>query len=398
VNDSKLRIIVTGLIAQYPLGGVAWDYLQYVVGLARLGHDVYYVEDTGQWPYNPNEAGTGKSCDFNVNHLRHTLGRFGLEDRFAYRFPWGPTWHGLPDDKRDEVIATADLVINVSGVLYRPDEYRAAKRMAYIDSDPMFTQLKMAKGQHDLIKAVDLHDVYFTFGECLSDRVPDTGHHWQPTRQPVLLDQWSMAEPTRDAYTTIMNWTSYKDIEFNGQSYGQKDRQMLEMIGLPEKVAPVRLELAIASGKTRRTPVGKLTAHGWHIVDPDKACGDVDSYRDYIQTSRGEWSVAKHGYVAGRTGWFSCRSACYLAAGRPVVVQDTGFSSVLPIGEGVLVFDTIDQAAEAICMIESDYDRHCRAARGFAEEYFDAGRVLGSLVERAMSDTQPITRAKGAEA
>ena len=170
------------------------------------------------------------------------------------------------------------------------------------------------------------------------------------------------------------------------------------MIDLPGRVAPVRLELAIASGKTRRTPVGKLTRHGWNIVDPDKACGDVDSYRDYIQTSRGEWSVAKHGYVAGRTGWFSCRSACYLAAGRPVIVQDTGFSSVLPVGEGVLVFDTIDHAAEAIRIIESDYDRHCRAARGFAEEYFDAGRVLGSLVERAMSDTQPITRTKGAEA
>lgn len=395
MKDSSLRIIVTGLIAQYPLGGVAWDYLQYVVGLARLGHDVYYFEDTGQWPYNPNESGTAKTCDYNVNHLRDTLGRFGLADRFAYKFTWGPTWHGLPDGKRTEVIATADLVINVSGVLCRPDEYRAARRMAYIDSDPMFTQLKMARGQHDLKKAVDLHDVHFTFGECLSDRVPDTGHTWQPTRQPVLLDQWKPGEPARDVYTTVMNWTSYKDIEYRGERYGQKDRQMLKMLDLPGKVAPVPLELAIASGKTRRTPVDRLNRQGWRIVDPDRVCGNVDSYRDYLQRSRGEWSVAKHGYVAGRTGWFSCRSACYLAAGRPVVVQDTGFSAVMPVGEGVLSFGTVGEAAECIRSVEADYPRHCRAARGFAEKYFDAGRVLGSLVERAMTDTPATTGQSG---
>lgn len=389
MSDSRLRIIVTGLIAQYPLGGVAWDYLQYVVGLARLGHDVYYIEDTGQWPYNPNEVGTAKTCEFNVNHLRDTLGRFGLEDRFAYCFPWGPTWYGIDDAKRTEVIASADLVVNVSGVLGRPDEYRAAKRMAYIDSDPMFTQLKMAKGQHDLQKAVDLHDVHFTFGECLSERVPDTGHTWLPTRQPILLDQWSPGDKARDAYTTVMNWTSYKDIEYNGERYGQKDRQMLEMVELPGMVAPINLELAIASGKTRRAPVDRLSRQGWRIVNPDKVCGDVDSYRDYIQQSRGEWSVAKHGYVAGGTGWFSCRSACYLAASRPVAVQDTGFSSVLPTGEGVLVFTTAKEAAEALRTIEADYDRHCRAARGFAEEYFGSDKVLGDMVERAMAVSNP---------
>jgi hypothetical protein len=394
LSESSLRIIVSGLIAQYPLGGVAWDYLQYVVGLARLGHDVYYIEDTGQWPYSPEEAGTGKSCDYNVGHLRDTLGRFGLEDRFAYRFPWGPTWHGMPDGRRTEVIATADLLINVSGVLYRPEEYRAARCMAYIDSDPMFTQLKIAKGQHELKKSVDLHDVHFSFGECLSDCVPDTGHRWQPTRQPILLDQWSPAEPARDAYTTVMNWTSYKDVEFNGEQYGQKDRQMLDVLDLPQRVAPVPLELAIASGKTRRPPIDRLRHHGWRVVDPDQVCNGFDSYRDYIQHSRGEWSVAKHGYVAGRTGWFSCRSACYLAAGRPAVVQDTGFSSVLPTGDGVLVFNDTAEAAAAIRAVEADYEHHCRAARGFAEAYFDAGGVLSSLVARAVSGSHRLEDAR----
>ncbi len=394
MKDSSLRIIVTGLIAQYPLGGVAWDYLQYVVGLARLGHDVYYIEDTGQWPYNPQEAGTTKSCEYNVNHLRDTLGRFGLEDRFAYCFPWGPTWYGLPDEKRCDVIASADLVVNVSGVLCQPDKYRAAKRMAYIDSDPMFTQLKMARGQHDLKKAVDLHDVHFTFGECRSDLVPDTGHTWQPTRQPILLDQWSPREPARDVYTTIMNWTSYKDIEFDGKSYGQKDREMKAMLDLPGKVRPINLELAIAAGKTRRPPKKMLEQRGWGVVDPDLVCGDVDAYRNYIQTSRGEWSVAKHGYVAGKTGWFSCRSACYLASGRPVVVQDTGFSSVLPIGEGVLTFNTVNEAADALREVEANYQTHSRAARGFAEDYFAADKVLSDMVERAM--IEPTTTASRA--
>ncbi len=385
MSDSGLRIIVSGLIAQYPLGGVAWDYLQYVVGLARLGHDVYYIEDTGQWPYNPEEAGTAKSCDYNVRYLREVLGRFGLEDRFAYCFPWGPTWHGMPDAQRQDVIDSADLLINVSGVLYHPGNYRSAKRMAYIDSDPMFTQLKVAKGQHELKQSIDQHDVQFTFGECLSERVPSTGHHWRPTRQPVLLDQWKSTESTRRTYTTVMNWTSYKDIEFNGARYGQKDRQMLEVLDLPGRIGDVHIELAIASGKTRRPPINRLRHHGWLVVDPDEVCNGFDSYRDYIQQSRGEWSVAKHGYVAGRTGWFSCRSACYLAAGRPVIVQDTGFSEMMPIGEGVLAFDDVEGAADAIRTVESHYDKHCKAARAFAVEYFDSDKVLNQLVEQTMN-------------
>ena len=191
---SRLRIIVTGLIAQYPLGGVTWDYFQYVLGLAQLGHDVYYIEDTGQWPYNPVEGGLGKGCDFNVEYLAGIMSRYGLADQWAYRFPWQSQWFGLSDTKRQEVIQSADLLINISGTLERPEEYRQVRRLAYIDSDPVFTQVKLARGQLDFRKWIDLHDVQFSFGECLSSAVPATGYQWRPTRQPIVLSEWHPAD------------------------------------------------------------------------------------------------------------------------------------------------------------------------------------------------------------
>jgi hypothetical protein len=378
-----VRVIVTGLIAQYPLGGVTWDYLQYVLGLSALGHDVFYVEDTGQWPYNPQEDGLAKTCDYNVGYLADVMARFGLKDRWAYRFPWQDQWFGLSDRRRREVIATADLLVNVSGTLACPQEYRAASRLAYVDSDPVFTQVKLARGQQDLRSIVDAHDVHFSFGECLPANVPETGHRWIPTRQPVVLSEWMSGNSTRDAFTTIMNWTSYNPIEFSGCTYGQKDVEFQRFMDLPKAVAPTMLELAVNSGKTRRTPRALLAHRGWRVVEPNVVCPDLDSYRNYISTSKAEWSVAKNGYVVGQSGWFSCRSACYLAAGRPVVVQDTGFSSVLPVGEGILPFTTLDEATTGIQSVESDYGRHSRAAREIAEAYFDSAKVLNRLIEDA---------------
>jgi hypothetical protein len=389
---SSLRIIVTGLIAQYPMGGVTWDYLQYVVGLSRLGHDVYYLEDTGLWPYNPGEQGVSKGCEFNVRYLAETMSRFGLADRWMYRFPWESQWFGLADTRREEVIGSADLLINVSGTLEHPERYRGAARFAYVDSDPVFTQLKLVRGQEDFRRLIDMHDVQFSFGELIerggAPQVPQTGHRWLPTRQPIVLDEWAGAgDPSRDAFTTIMNWTSYKPVEFDGRQYGQKDLEFARFVDLPSLV-DARLEVAVGAGKMRQPPRQLLARRGWHVVDPGEVCPDLETYRTYIQSSKAEWSVAKHGYVAGRPGWFSCRSACYLAAGRPVVVQDTGFSNVLPTGEGLLAFETPSQAAEAINRVVSDYERHARAAREIARAYFDAGSVLAELVDIAMAPVQ----------
>jgi hypothetical protein len=383
-RDSSLRIVVSGLLAQYPLGGVSWDYLQYPVGLHRAGHDVFYVEDTGLWPYDPEQDGVSKTCDRNVRHLEDLMARFGLEDRWAYCFPWRNQWFGVSESRRREILATADLVLNVSGVLRRPDRLERRGVLAYIDSDPVFTQVKLARGQNDFVSMVDAHDRHFSFGESLPGRAPTTDHEWLPTRQPVLLDEWRHELPDGPSYTTVMNWTSYRPVEFGGVRYGQKDEELRRFMDLPRHV-DVPLELALASGKTARAPVELLRHRGWKVVNPGVACPDLDAYRAYLQRSRGEWSVAKHGYVVGRAGWFSCRSACYLAAGRPVVVEDTGFDAVLPVGDGLLAFSTLEEAVDALEQVESKYEHHARAARTIAEEYFDADRVLASLVERAMA-------------
>ena len=378
---SSLRVIVTGLIAQYPLGGVAWDYFQYVLGLAQLGHDVYYIEDTGQWPYNPTEGGVSAGCDYNVQYLANLMARFGLSDKWAYCFPWESQWFGLSEQKRHEVIKSADLLINVSGTLMYPWDYRQVKHLVYIDSDPAFTQVKLARGQADFKKMVDAHDIHFSFGETLSDAVPRTGHHWRPTRQPIVMSEWHPSSERRNTFTTVMNWTSYKPITYNSQTYGQKDIEFKRFIELPKLVPDAGLELAVNAGKTRRTPREMLAHNGWQVVDPEKVCPDLDSYRNYIESSKAEWSVAKNAYVTGKTGWFSCRSACYLAAGKPVVVQDTGFSSVLPVGEGILSFTTIEEAVTAIQEVEVNYEHHSKAARAIAETYFDSNKVLSQLIE-----------------
>lgn len=382
---NKLRIIVTGLIGQYPLGGVTWDYIQYALGLKLLGHEVYYFEDTGQWPFNPAEGGIAKGCAFNVEYLRSVMDRFGLGDRWAYHFPWESQWFGLTDKKRQEVVNSADILINVSGTLAHPEHYRRIPRLVYIDSDPVFTQVKLAKGQDDFRRMVEAHDAHFSFGEHFSDAVPATGFEWLPTRQPVVLSEWQSEYTLGNSFTTVMNWTSYKPLEFNGRTYAQKDVEFERFIDLPEMVPETALEIAVNTGKTRRTPRGLLAHKGWHVVHPDDVCSDIDSYRDYIRSSKAEWSVAKNGYVVGQSGWFSCRSACYLAAGRPVVVQETGFSKVLPTGEGIISFSDINGAIDGIREVERHHKRHSCAARAIAEEYFDSDRVLGQLVENAMT-------------
>ena len=408
--DSSLRIIVTGLIAQHRLlGGVTWDYLQVVLGIKRLGHDVYYIEGSGEWPYSFDgpAGGDGVANDPRptVEHLASVMARFGLSTKWAYQFPPTSEWFGLSDEKRTDLIRSADLLINVSGTLERPEDYRGVRRLVYIDTDPVFTQIDIAGDNSGRRHQVDAHDVHFTFGECLGKHLPDTGHRWHPTRQPIVLSEWVSSVPHHDVFTTVMNWTSYKVVMYCGRTYGQKDVEFLKFMGLPQKVLPTTLEVALHKPHIRWpsnyentpacirsldrdnatwTPHEVLTQLGWRVVDATEVCSDSDSYRRYIQQSKGEWSVAKNGYVEGKAGWFSCRSACYLAAGRPVIVQDTGFSKVLPVGEGLLAFGTLDEAEAGIREVEGNYRRHAKAARSIAEAYFDSDKVLNRLLEVAM--------------
>jgi hypothetical protein len=393
---------------------VAWDYAQYAWALLRMGHDVYYIEDSGEWPYNLEGSPTGtdliaQHAAPTVRQLGTLMERLGLDERWAYRFPLQARWFGMSDERRAAVVKSADLLINVSGTLERPHEYRSVKRLAYIDSDPVFTQIKLISTEdHAFRSRVSAHDAHFTFGESLDHNRFQDGHTWLPTRQPILLDEWRPSRGYRDVYTTVMNWTSYAPVHYRGSTYGQKDVEFARFLDFPSRVSPVRLEVAVggvrhakwehsgpdASGAAPGDPHGQDTSvsellcrHGWSVVDPFRTCGNLDDYRQYIESSKGEWSVAKNGYVLGRSGWFSCRSACYLAAGRPVVIQDTGFGNVIPTGLGVLAFSTPEEAAEGLRDVESRYERHARAAREIAEAFFESSRILNRLIEQVMTCT-----------
>lgn len=382
---SRLRIIVTGLIAEYPLGGMTWHYLQYVLGLSRMGHDVFYFEDSGGWPYDPRREGLGVDCDFNVRYLAGVMSRFGMADRWAYRLKKKKEsdWFGLPTVRRREVVGSADMVLNISGTLHAPDDYRAAGRLIYLDTDPVFTQLRLLRGDAPFAERADAHDVHFTFGERVARNLPDTGHRWLPTRQPIVLDEWCTDRTPRAVYSTVMNWTSYESESYEGETYGQKDVEFGRFLDLPERLPAIDFEIAGAPGHGDPTPRETLVQKGWRLVDPMEVCPDLDSYRSYIQTSKGEWSVAKNGYVKGCSGWFSERSACYLAAGRPVVVQDTSFPEALPVGEGIVPFKTPDEAVDAVRAVEAAYPRHAGAAREIACACFGADVVLSSLLREA---------------
>jgi hypothetical protein len=397
----SLRVIVTGFIGhQRLLGGVAWDYLNFVLGFKRLGHDVYYVEDSGCWPYNDVDGPLrGDWTDWNpqptVEHLSRLMSAFGLDGKWAYHFPPNSEWFGLSTIERNEIIKTADVLINVAGTLEKPWDYRTIKKLVYIDTDPVFCQIGAQAGPDSKImrQRLDAHDVFFTLGEGLSanNAIPKLDRRWNPTKYPIVLDHWRDDSLSGDGFTTIMNWSSYETLTYQNERYGQKDVEFMKFIELPRKVFPSLLEVALYKPKMTSSrnfsvpvPLDILKTAGWKVVDASEVCPDFYTYRRYIHQSKAEWSVAKGGYVVGKSGWFSCRSACYLAAGRPVVVQDTGFSKMLPVGEGVIGFSTFDEAEAGILEIAANYQRHAKAAEDIAEAYFDSDKVLNRLLEIAM--------------
>jgi hypothetical protein len=389
---SGLRVVVSGLIAQHArVGGMTWHYLHYLLGLKRLGHDVVYIEDSGQWPYivDPPVASdvTSDQAAYdpspNVSYLASVMARFDFQDSWAYRFPITGDWFGLSASRVKEVVRTADIIMNVSGTLEDPDRYRGAARLVYIDTDPVFTQIQLALGENEkFVSRIAAHDRHFTFAQHV-EMLPPTRFRWLPTRQPVDLAEWTERPPAREAFTTVMNWVSYPPLWYRGECYGQKDIEFLRFLDLPSRV-PTPFEVAVPIiYDVHWRPTDPLASSGWHRVNAFDVCGDLDRYRSYITSSRAEWTVAKNLYVRGQAGWFSERSACYLAAGKPVVTQDTGLDGVVPSGEGLFVFRTMDEAVSAIEAINRDYRRHASAAHEVARQFFDAPVVLSELIERA---------------
>jgi len=382
-----VRIIITGLVGQYPFGGVIWDYIQYLLGFRSLGHQVLYLEDSGAWPYDPVAGTITDDCSFALQSLHKIFTDFELAESWVYRNGADGKFHGAGEKVAREWLRHGDLLVNVSSAGWLRDyDLRVGHRM-FIDGDPMFCQIGLLDGSNPLYAGrLRDHDSHFTFGLSVGQPdcpVPVDGITWRPTVQPVAIDQWPVTPVSADApWTTVMNWASYKPKVWEGRTYGQKNLEFNRFRDLPSKTN-VPLRLAMGLGVDGQRPAQELRQLGWDLVEPQEVVPDHSAYRSFLTNSRGEWSVAKHGYVEGRTGWFSCRTACYLAAGRPAVVQETGWSRHLPSDRGVLPFTTVEEAAEGLGKVTRNYSEHAKAAREIALEFFDAKKVCQGLLRQA---------------
>jgi hypothetical protein len=377
-----MNIILTGISGRYPYGGVAWCSLMYLLGLRQLGHRVWYLEDTGECNYDPAANTIATEPGYALDFIHGCLTPFGLGERWCY-IDYRGNYHGHSRDNWRHVCAGADLFLNLSGgCWFWRDEYAAIPHSAFIDSDPAFTQLALAKGVSWYVEFFARFHRLFTFGRNIGTpacSVPTAPFHWEHTFQPVCVDEWSPTEePPRPCFTTVMTWKikSFEDIG------GNKDQEFLKILDLPSRTT-VPIELAVAG------PRELLSRHGWRCRDAFEVSHSLGAYRDYVRSSRGEFSVAKHTYVRTNSGWFSDRTECYLASGRPAVVQDTGFSAHLPTGEGLFAYRTADEARAGLEAIVQDYPRHAHAARELARGHFAAEVLLPALLERATAGPSP---------
>jgi len=385
-----MRVILAGIIGRYPWGGVTWCSLMYLLGLRRLGHDVYYLEDTCECNFDPEANAIATNPRYALRHIHESLTPFGFGDRWCY-VDYKGNHHGIDSARWEEICRSADVFLVLSGGcwIWR-DHYLAIPVKAFIDSDPGFTQLALDHAAKEsstdekkkwYIQFFKTYDRHFTFGSAIGTLrcdLPTSGFQWLHTWQPVCTDLWSddaSPLPHRPAWTTVMSWRmeSFADIG------GLKNEEFMKVLDLATRCRAAggpTLELAVSG------PREFLTEHGWRCVDAFTVSRDLWRYHGYLSSSRAEFSVAKHTYVRTRCGWFSDRSECYLAAGRPVVIQDTGFTKALPARLGLLAWTTAEEAFEMIQRVERDYDVHAREARTLALDHFDDSTVLTHLLNR----------------
>ncbi len=383
---SRGRIIVFGILFFYPLAGVTYQFLHYLLGLRKLGYDPYYVEDSGRWVYDPAINDMSPDASGNISKVQPILAAHGFGDRWAFRgrYPEGRCY-GMTEEALMQLYREADAFLNVTGAQEIYEEHLSCPRRIYVESDPFVMQAREANGDEGTIRLLSAHDSHFTFGENIGQPdcgIPPSRFNWLPTRQPVMMDLWEVGSaPTRAPYTTITTWHNKgKDIEYQGERYyWTKDREFEKFLDLPTR-RDVGFELAVGVDDAT---AARLAANRWRRSSSVGVSGSIDLYRQYIAKSRGEFTVARDQYVRPNTGWFSDRTACYLAAGRPVITQETGFSKVLPTGNGLFGFRTMDDVLTAVDAIEGDYERHARGALEVARECFAAEKVVGSLMERA---------------
>lgn len=368
-----------------PFGGQTWLYLNWIRAFSRLGHEVYYVEDDTVWPYDPEQNTVTDDCGYAVRHIADCMEQIGLPDRWAFRLAdrEGACW-GRSARKLDELYRSCDALLNVVGATDLREEHLAAPFRVYVQTDPVIAELRLANGDEHTRIAFANHHLIVTYGENYGAPdcgVPLNGIAYKKTRQPVDLDLWPMAyDPGIRPFTTIGNyWQAGSDVEYNGEVYRwSKHHEWEKFLGLPQRTKqPLELALNLDDSASRQ----RLEGHGWALISPLQMPLNVfGDYPAYFRRSRAEFTVAKDQNVRLRSGWFSERDAYYLACGKPVVAQDTGFGNVLPTGEGLFGFTTMDEALDAIDAINGDYRRHCEAARAIAEEYFEARSVAARLL------------------
>lgn len=371
----NLRLVLGGMIAAVPgHGGATWAALQYALGLRALGHDVLLLDEVR----GPGDPATRARC------LADVVTAFGLQGRAAL-LTGDAGADGMTYDEVLTFAASADLLVNLAGTVHDPAVLEAVPRRLLVDLDPAFTQLWHAQG---VDVGIGSHDRFASVGlrlhadECA---IPGSGVTWTPTLPPIVLEHWPVVqdEPT-EGVTAIANWRSYGTIEHDGVRYGQKAHSVRALIDLPRHTPePPRFALLIDPAETR--DLAELHRHGWVLIDAAHETATPGDYARFVRASAAELGIAKEGYVVSRCGWFSDRSACYLASGRPVVAQRTGWEHVLPEGDGLLGFDTAAEAAEALAQVAAEPQRHAAAARGIAEEWLNARRVLPALLDAALS-------------
>ena len=391
---NKLKIIVGGNIGLYPTGGATWDYVQYPLGLKLLGHDVYYIEDTRQYPVFQKEERAWDDASGCVNYLKSVMDNFGFADKWAYRDVASGKTFGMSDTKVKQLCSTADVFINISCSTFMRDEYLKIPVRMLVDSDPMFTQIQYAKelGKESESKnwntkhMIENHNYLFSFGENINDPsciIPRFDFKWIPTRQPVCLKLWEN-DINGNAFTSVMNWSQRIRISYNDILWGQKDIEFEKFKNIARLLPEIKFEVVVNRPikEQSKFDMNELTQLGWKILEPEETVPDSSTYKNFIINSHAEFAIAKETYVKSNSGWFSCRSACYLAASKPVITQETGWSKYIPAGEGLFTFTNMDSAVIAIQKVESDYKNQSRAAKEIANAYFNSDVILKQMLDR----------------
>lgn len=384
-RSNVVKLIVTGYMIRHPLAGNLCAFFHYLLGFHRLGHEVVYVEESG-WPnscYDPRKQEFSDDPSAGLAALRRIADRFELPTPLCYVNQELGEISGLSRKRLRDHLASADLLIDIGGTCSL-DEFALVPRRALIDMDPMFTQVGRFAGKH-----LDEYQVHFTYGTGIGQpdcSIPTANVSWAPTWPPIVAEAWkdrSDVVPAQARMTTVCNWGAYGGIEYGGERYGQKDEEFTKIICLPTQ-NPQPLEIAIAGA--RDETISRLSEAGWLLRSAEEVTADLDTYSAYIGNSLGEFSVAKNAYVKTRSGWFSDRSVCYLASGRPVVLQDTGARKSLPKSPALLFFSSLAEAREQLEQLKSDYPLRCRAARELAETVFSHETVLTKLIEDSYRD------------